>query len=197
MSSLRGTPVPESLWSELDTATLLVRGAGWALRPVAVAGTFWEPLPPASSPAAAATAAAAANLHVHRVCALQGSTAAPEPAAESALAELATTLGRWLGLIRSLGLAAAGAASGAVAGAGLALLLFLVFTVGLAPPRDTFARPLSLDFSQSDLVGQAVFLPEAQLRDGLLPDTAQHDARCVCGGGVRARRVAADGPLSL
>jgi hypothetical protein len=96
---------------------------------------------------------------------------------ESPLAWLTATISQWLALFRGLTLASLSAASGAVAGAGLALLLFLLFTFSLAPPRDTFARPLALDFSASDLVGQALFLPEAQLGDGLLPATPQRDAR--------------------
>ena len=85
-------------------------------------------------------------------------------------------------------LAAGSAISGAVAGAGLALLLFLLLTVSLAPASDTTSRPLSLDFSQSsaDLVGEAVFLPEGQLRDGLLPADPQRDARQARGGAPAA-----------
>jgi hypothetical protein len=84
-----------------------------------------------------------------------------------------------LALCRGLTLAAGSAISGAAAGGGLALLLFLLLTVSLAPASDTISRPLTLDFSQSsaDLVGEAVFLPEGQLRDGLLPAVTQRDAR--------------------
>lgn len=131
---------------------------------------------------------------------LQASTAAPEAEPESPLAWLTATVSQWLALFRGLTLASLSAASGAVAGAGLALLLFLLFTFSLAPPRDTFARPLALDFSASDLVGQALFLPEAQLGDGLLPVAPQRDARwgggsvggCVAIGQSAGRAFAAE-----
>ena len=131
-------------------------------------GCFWAACPPP-----ARSGAAAVTWHLL----LQASTAAPEAEPESPLAWLTATISQWLALIRGLTLASLSAASGAVAGAGLALLLFLLFTFSLSPPRDTFARPLALDFSASDLVGQARFLPEAQLGDGLLPTAPQRDAR--------------------
>lgn len=126
--------------------------------------------PPARSGAAAVT--------INSATLLQASTTSPYAEPESPLAWLTATISQWLALFRGLTLASLSAASGAVAGAGLALLLFLLFTFSLAPPRDTFARPLALDFSAADLVGQALFLPEAQLGDGLAPAAPQQDARC-------------------
>lgn len=124
---------------------------------------------------------------------LQGSsTARPSTptTTESPLDWLRATAGQWLGFARGLTLAGLTTASSAVAGAGLALLLFLLVTAGLAPPRDTFARPLTLDFSQADLVGEAVFLPGALPVDGLLPSDAQSGARCGCGSWVLVYRSA-------
>lgn len=118
---------------------------------------------------------------------MQASIGAPDATSESPLAWLAATVGQWLALFRGLTLASLSAASGSVAGAGLALLLFLLFTMSLAPPRDTFSRPLALDFSAADLVGQALFLPEAQLGDGLLPQAPQSDVRW--GGAAAAAGV--------
>lgn len=118
--------------------------------------------------------------------AVQASTLAPDAESESALAWLTATISQWLALFRGLTLASLSAASGAVAGAGLALALFLLLTFSLAPPRDTFSRPLALDFSASDLVGQALFLPEAQLGDGLLPSAPQRDARWAARGDLRS-----------
>ena len=103
----------------------------------------------------------------------------PSSSAESALSWLWSGISQWLAFFRGLTLAAGSAASGAVAAAGFGLLLLLALAISLAPANDTFSRALTLDFAQSDLVGEAVFLPEAQTTDGLLPDGLPRDVRCV------------------
>lgn len=111
---------------------------------------------------------------------VQGSTAPPASSSASPLAWAWSAACQWFSLVRSLTLAAGTAAAGAVAAGGLALLLFLAVTASLVPASDTFSRPLSLDFGQPDLAGQALFLPEAQLTDGLPPAAASGEARCAC-----------------
>ncbi|KAL4452355.1 hypothetical protein ABPG75_008017 [Micractinium tetrahymenae] len=108
---------------------------------------------------------------------LLGSTAPPPSASTTPLSWAWSAACQWFAFLRGLTLAAGTAAAGAVAAGGLAVLLFLVVTASLAPASDTFSRPLSLDFGQPDLAGEAVFLPEAQLMDGLPPAAAPGDAR--------------------
>lgn len=136
----------------------------------------------------AARCAAAPSL-----CRLQGAstTTRSGTASDSPLALLWTAAGRWASLARGLTLAGLAASGAATAAAGLALLLFLATTAGLAPPRDTFVRPLALDFSQTDLVAQTTLLPAAAAAgyDGLLPaDSLTGGSRCV--KGWRAARCA-------
>ncbi len=117
---------------------------------------------------------------------VQASTAAPPSSTTAPLAWSWSTACQCFALLRGLTLAAGTAVAGAVAASGLAVLLFLAVTASLAPASDTFSRPLSLDFGQPDLAGQAVFLPEAQLTDGLPLSAAQRNARWVHSGSLPA-----------
>lgn len=94
------------------------------------------------------------------------SASAPAEPTDSPLSEIAAALGQWLALLRNLSLATCAAAGAATAAAGLALLLFLLATTSLAPASDTVVLPLALDFSPTDLVGDAAFLPGALLVEG-------------------------------
>lgn len=98
-------------------------------------------------------------------------------ASSSAPLRLWETIQEWLAFVRGLTLAAGSAASCGVAGAGLALLLFLAVTLTFAPASDTFSRRLDMDFSAADLVADTTFLPDALLADGLPPANAQRGAR--------------------
>ena len=162
------------LASEFDRSTLLVRRSGQF---------HCARLHYAAAAAAAAAPAAQSPACCHAPSLVQGSAAVPPSAAstpqESALEVLVGLAGAWFSLLRGVTLAAAAAASGSVAAAGLALLLFLALTTRLTPPYDTFSRPLALDFSQSDLEGEALFAPALlpARGDGLPPAPLPSDAR--------------------
>lgn len=124
-----------------------------------------SPPPPARPPPVAHSPAA---VHSHLLQDLHPRRTSPltdEPT-ESPLAEITAALGSWLALLRNLSLATGAAAGASTAAAGLALLLFLLAATSLAPASDTVVLPLALDFSPTDLVGDAAFLPGALLVEG-------------------------------
>ena len=139
---------------------------------------------------------------------MQDSTTAPTPttagspwvaAAAAVVTPLWSAAVESVALCRGLTLAALSAAGGAVAGGGIALLLFLLLTAMLAPPSDTFSRPLLLDFSQADLLGQASFLALKGPADGLpLASPALQNARHAATSIdiTTARPRAAEGPAA-
>lgn len=88
-----------------------------------------------------------------------------------------------LRLLRGLTLFSLSAAGSAVAAAGLGLLAYLLLSRTLTPAQHLHTRPLFLDYSASDLLAQAAFLPsEYDLGSGaVLPDLPA-STRCGCGG---------------
>ena len=64
-----------------------------------------------------------------------------------------------LRLLRGLTLLSLSAGSATLAAAGLALLAYLLLCRALTPEQQLHTRPLYLDYSSTDLLAQAAFLP--------------------------------------
>lgn len=124
-------------------------------------------------------------------------------------------LGQALRFCRGLFLFSMSAAGSAVAAAGLGLLGYLLLSRALTPPQVLHTRTLYLDYSASDIIAQAAFLPPGELSDGvptglppgtrflapgqrvdvwldlqLPPPTSAPSARGSCNGGGMAQVVA-------
>lgn len=72
-------------------------------------------------------------------------------------------------LLRSLMLFGMAAAGGIIAAWGVGLLGYLLLTRALTPAQDLHTRTLLLDYSHTDLLARAAFLPFEESSDGLQP----------------------------
>ena len=75
-------------------------------------------------------------------------------------------------------------ASATVAAFGLALLAYLLLTRAFTPPHSLYARALLLDYAAADIVGEAAFLPLAQVAAGVIPADLPPGTRCAASAGA-------------